>query len=317
MDQPTFADLEYQSKKRKTRRELFLERMDGLIPWQRLEDRIRPVYPKAGRGRHPYPLLVMLRTHCVQLFYNLSNPGMEDLLYESDPVRRFVGLKLSGPLPDETTILNFRHLLEKHNLGQGLLEEINAHLESQGLKLREGTIVDATIIEAPSSTRNRAKERDPEMHQTKKGNQWHFGMKAHIGVDSETGIVHSMGTSAANVHDVTEAHHLLHGGETVVWGDAGYQGGSHKREENLGLEVEWRVAMRPGRRRNLESGSNEELEEKAKASVRAKVEHPFLRLKRLFGYAKVRYRGLAKSAERLALLFGLGNLLKGEGQLRG
>ena len=171
MDQPTFADLEYKGKKRKTRRELFLERMDGLIPWQLLEESIRPFYSKAGRGRQPYTLSVMLRVHCVPLFYTLSDPGMEDLLYESDPVRRFVGLKLSGPLPDETTILNFRHLLEKHKLGQGILEEINSHLESQGLRLREGTIVDATIIEAPSSTQNRTGERDPEMHQTRKGNQ--------------------------------------------------------------------------------------------------------------------------------------------------
>ncbi len=168
MDQPTFADLEYQGKKRKTRRELFLERMDGLIPWPRLEERIRPFYSKAGKGRHPYPLPVMLRIHCVQLCYNLSGPGMEDVLYESEPVRRFVGLKLSGALPDETTILNFRHLLERHNLGQGLFEEINGHLESQGLKLRQGTIVDATIIAAPSSTKNRAGERDPQMHQTNK-----------------------------------------------------------------------------------------------------------------------------------------------------
>ena len=316
MDQPTFSDLEYQGKKRKTRRELFLERMDGLIPWQSLENRIRPFYPKAGRGRHPYPLPVMLRVHCVQLCYNLSDPGMEDLLYEAESVRRFTGLKLSGPLPDETTILNFRHLLERHRLGQGLLEEINAHLESQGLRLREGTIVDATIIEAPSSTKNRVGERDPEMHQTKKGNRWHFGMKAHIGVDSETGIVHSMSATAANAHDVTEAHNLLHGGETVVWGDAGYQG-VHQRGENLNLAVEWRVAMRPGKRRQLDPGSGEELMEKAKASVRAKVEHPFLRLKRLFGYGKVRYRGLAKNTERLALLFGFGNLLTAEGHLRG
>ena len=315
MDQPTFSDLEYQGKKRKTRRELFLERVDGLIPWQKLEGRIAPHYPKAGRGRHPYPLAVMLRVHCVQLFYNLSDPGMEDLLYESDPVRRFVGLKLTGPLPDESTILHFRHLLERHGLGESLLEEINAHLESQGLKLREGTIVDATIIEAPSSTKNRAKERDPEMHQTKKGNQWHFGMKAHIGVDSETGIVHSLATTAANVHDVTEAHNLLHGGEKVVWGDAGYQGVG-KREENQGLEVRWQVAMRPGQRRKLDPESEEALAEKAKASVRAKVEHPFLRVKRLFGYGKVRYRGLMKNAQRLALLFGLGNLLTAEGQLR-
>jgi len=316
MEQPTFSDLEYQGKKRKTRRELFLERVDRLIPWQKLEGRTQPFYPKAGRGRHPYPLSVMLRVHCVQLFYNLSDPGMEDLLYESDPVRRFVGLKLTGPLPDETTILHFRHLLEQHHLGQGLLEEINAHLESLGLKLREGTIVDATIIEEPSSTKNRNKERDPEMRQTKKGNQWHFGMKAHIGVDSETGIVHSLSTTAAKVHDIKETPHLLHGGETMVWGDAGYQG-VHKRKESLELEVEWRVAMRPGQRRKLELDSDAARWEKAKASVRAKVEHPFLRLKRVFGYGKVRYRGLAKNTERLALLFGLGNLLTAEGQLRG
>ena len=191
MEQPTFADLEYDGKKRKTRRERFLERMDGLIPWERFEDRIRPFYPKAGRGRRPYDLSVMLRIHCVQLFYNLSDPAMEDMLYEIESVRRFVGVRLSGPLPDETTILNFRHLLDTHDLGEGLFEEINGHLESRGLRLQEGTIVDASIIEAPSSTKNRAGARDPEMHQTKKGNEWHFGMKVHIGVDSQTGMVHS------------------------------------------------------------------------------------------------------------------------------
>ena len=227
-----------------------------------------------------------------------------------------MGLSLSEALPDETTILNFRHLLERHELGKGLLEEINAHLESQGLRLREGTIVDASIVEAPSSTKNRAGERDPEMHQTKKGNQWHFGMKAHIGVDSETGIVHSLSTTAANAHDVTEAHNLLHGGETQVWCDAGYQG-VHKRDENLRREVEWQVAMRPGKRRKLDPGSEKALAERCKASVRAKVEHPFLKMKRVFGYAKVRYRGLAKNTERLALLIGLGNLLTAEGQLTG
>ena len=321
MDQPTFAQLEYQGKKRKTRREVFLERMDRLVPWQKLEERIRPVYAKPGRGRRPYPLPVMLRTHCVQLFYNLSDPGMEDLLYEAESVRRFVGLSLTEALPDETTILNFRHLLERHELGQGLLEEINAHLESQGLRLREGTIVDASImdasiIEAPSSTRNRAGQRDPEMHQAKKGNQWDFGMKAHIGVDADTGIVHSMTATPANAHDVTEAHNLLHGSEKVVWGDAGYQG-VHRREENLGREVEWRVAMRPGKRRKLDPESEEALAEKGKASVRAKVEHPFLKVNQAFGYTKVRYRGLAKNTERLALLFGLGNLLTAESQLTG
>ena len=243
---------------------------------------------------------------------------MEDLLYEAESVRRFAGLSLSEALPDGTTILNFRHLLERHGLGKGLLDEINAQLELQGLRLREGTIVDASIIEAPSSTKNRTGERDPEMHQTKKGNQWHFGMKMHIGVDSETGLVHSMSTTAANVHDVTEAHNLLHGRERVVWCDAGYQG-VHKRPENrlenLGREIDWQVAMRPGKRRQLEPGSDEALSERFKASVRAKVEHPFLRVKRVFGYGKVRYRGLAKNTERLALLFGLGNQLAAESQL--
>ncbi len=308
MDQPTFADLEYQGKKRKTRRELFLERMDGLIPWQRLEERIRPCYPQAGRGRRPYALSVMLRIHCVQLFYNLSDPGMEDLLYEAESVRRFAGLRLSEALPDETTILNFRHLLESHELGQGLFEEINRHLEAQGLRLREGTIVDASIIEAPSSTKNRGGARDPEMHQAKKGNEWHFGMKLHIGVDADTGLAHSMTTTAANVNDVTEAHRLLHGNEAQAWGDAGYQG-VQKREEHRERRVEWQVAMRPGLRRHLSPGSQEALGEHRKASVRAKVEHPFLYVKRRFGYAKVRYRGLAKNTQRLVLLLGMANLL--------
>ena len=311
MEQPTFADLEYDGKKRKTRRERFLERMDGLIPWERFEDRIRPFYPKAGRGRRPYDLSVMLRIHCVQLFYNLSDPAMEDMLYEIESVRRFVGVRLSGPLPDETTILNFRHLLDTHDLGEGLFEEINGHLESRGLRLQEGTIVDASIIEAPSSTKNRAGVRDPEMHQTKKGNEWYFGMKVHIGVDSQTGMVHSVCTTSANVHDVTQAHRLLHGGETQVWGDSGYQGVG-RRQENSQRQVKWEIAMRPGKRRQLAQGSDEALVEKLKASVRAKVEHPFLYVKRHFGYSKVRYRGLAKNTQRLAVLLGFTNLIRAE-----
>ncbi len=194
---------------------------------------------------------------------------MEDLLYKAESVRRFVGLRLSDSLPDESTILHFRHLLEKRHLGKGLFQEINRHLEAQGLRLREGTIVDASIIESPSSTKNRAGSRDPEMHQVKKGNQYHFGMKLHIGVDAETGLVHSFSTTPANVHDVTEAHRLLHGGEWQAWGDAGYQG-VHKREENREREVEWQVAMRPGQRRKLDPGSEAALAEKVKASVRAK-----------------------------------------------
>ena len=304
---PTFADLDYQHKRRRTRREEFLERMDSLIPWQRLEDRIRPHYFRAERGRRPYLLAVMLGVRIVQLCYNLSDPAMEDLLYEAESVRRFAGLRLSEPIPDESTILHFRHLLERRQLGQGLFEEIKGHLEEQGMRLREGTIVDATIIESPSSTKNRTGQRDPEMRQVKKGNQWHFGMKLHIGVDAKTGLVHSLSTTSANVHDVTEAHRLLHGGEQRVWGDAGYIG-VQKREENLGLAVDWQVAMKPGQRRKLEPDSTAALGEKVKASIRAKVEHPFLDVKRLFGYAKVRYRGLAKNTDRLALLLGLANL---------
>ena len=306
-EQPTFADLDYQHKRRRTRREEFLERMDSLIPWQRLEDRIGPHYFRAERGRRPYLLAVMLRVHIVQLCYNLSDPAMEDLLYEAESVRRFAGLRLSEPIPDESAILHFRHLLERHELGQGLFEEIKSHLEEQGVRLREGTIVDATIIEAPSSTKNRGGQRDPEMRQVKKGNQYHFGMKLHIGVDAETGLVHSLSTTSANVHDVTEAHRLLHGEEQQVWGDAGYIG-VQKRKENLELAVDWQVAMKPGQRRKLDPESTAALGEKVKASIRAKVEHPFLDVKRLFGYAKVRYRGLAKNTDRLALLLGLANL---------
>ena len=308
MEQATFAELEHDAKKRRTRREAFLEKMDALIPWERLEARIEPFHPKAGRGRRPYPLGAMLRVHCVQLFYNLSDPGMEDLLYEVESVRRFVGLRLSGPLPDETTILHFRHLLEKHGLGEALFEEINTHLASLGHRLKTGTIVDASIIAAPSSTKNRTGERDPEMHQTKKGKQWYFGMKAHIGVDAESGLAHSVETTAANVSDVVMAHALLHGGEERVWGDAGYQGVG-KREENRGVEVDWEVAMKPGKRRLLDKGSAQESAERGKASVRAKVEHPFLCVKRRFGYAKVRYRGLAKNRQRIAVLLGFSNLL--------
>ena len=315
MEQPTFADLEYQNKKRKTRRELFLERLEELIPWPRLEERILPHYPKAGWGRRPYPLAVMLRVHVVQLCYNLSDPAMEDLLYEAESVRRFVGLRLAEPLPDESTILHFRHLLEEHDLGEGLFEEIKGHLEAMGLRLSEGTIVDASIIAAPSSTKNRRGQRDPEMRQVKKGNQHHFGMKLHIGVDAATGLAHSFSATSANVHDVTEAHRLLHGGETQVWGDAGYMG-VQKRAENLGLAVDWQVAMRPGQRRKLEPGSPAALGERVKASIRAKVERPFLKVKVGFGYAKVRYRGLAKNTQRLALLLGLGNLMTAESCLR-
>ncbi len=315
-DQPTFAELDYEHKRHKTRRERFLEQLDSLVPWKRLEERIEPHYPKAGNGRRPYPLSAMLRVHVVQVVYNLSDPAMEDLLYEAESVRRFTGLRLSEPIPDESTILHFRHLLENQKLGQGLFEEIRGYLAQQGVMLKQGTIVDATIIDAPSSTRNKAKKRDPEMSQVKKGRQYYFGMKLHIGVDAESGLVHSMATTPANMHDVTQAHELLHGEERAVWGDSGYVG-VDKREENREFDVEWYVAMRAGQRRKLEPGSAVAIAERVKSSIRAKVEHPFWGVKGMFGYAKVRYRGLAKNTERLAVLVGLYNLKRAQGRLAG
>lgn len=307
MTQRTFADLEYAAKRRKTRREQFLERMDQLIPWARLEGRIAPHYPKGGVGRQPYPLGAMLRVHCLQLFYNLSDPAMEDALYEVESMRRFAGVKLAR-VPDETTILNFRHLLERHALGQALFDEIKAHLSAQGLMLREGTILDATILSAPSSTKNAKGERDPEMHQTRKGNEWYFGMKLHVGVDDARGLIHSVHTTAANESDLNVAGKLLHGEECRAWMDAGYQGIA-RREEHRERRVAWWVAMRPGQRRTLAQRSAAARLERFKAQVRAKVEHPFRYIKQVFGYGKVRYRGLAKNTNRLLVLSGFTNLL--------
>ena len=304
--QLTFAEAEFQNKKRKTRREKFLEQMEVLIPWNRLQALIAPHYPKAGKGRRPYPLPTMLRVHCLQLFYNLSDPAMEDALYEIESMRVFSGLSLTKAIPDETTILNFRRLLETHQLGGAILQEVNGHLEAQGLLLREGTIMDASIISAPSSTKNQAKERDPEMHQTKKGNQYFFGMTLHIGVDDVHGVIHSLSTTAANVHDLNEAHNLLHGDEQLCWADAGYQG-AEKRAELKDGEATWMIAERPGKRKTM---SDQKLKaERMKASVRAKVEHPFRRIKQQFGYSKVRYRGLVKNTNRLNILAAFTNLL--------
>jgi len=310
LSQLTFSEAEFVNKKHKTRREEFLERMEKLIPWKRLEKKIAKHYPKGENGRPPYSLAVMLRVHCLQLFYNLSDPGMQDALYEIESMRRFAGLRLSERLPDETTILNFRHLLERHGLGKKLFEDINLHLKEQHLILREGTIVDATIISAPSSTKNISGERDPEMHQTCKGQQWYFGMKLHIGVDETLGLIHSVETTPANAHDLNHAGALLHGEEERVWADAGYTG-IEKREEHREREVDWLVALRPGKRAQLSPTSRLARAEKAKASVRAKVEHPFKYIKVMFGYAKVRYRGLAKNENRLHVLAGFTNLLIG------
>lgn len=311
MGQLTFAEAEYAIKKRKTRREKFLERMDSLLPWQKLERQLAKKYSAGRIGRKPYPLKVMLRVHVMQLLYNLSDPAMEDALYEIESMRNFSGLRLSDNLPDETTILNFRHFLEKHKFGKRMFDTIQKHLAGQGFRLQEGSIVDASIIEAPISTKNKSGERDPEMHQTKKGNEWHFGMKLHIGVDEKLGLIHSLATTAANEHDITQADQLLHGKEKRVWGDAGYCG-IEKREEHSDRDVEWRIAIRPGKRARLRKGSREAKIEKGKASVRAKVEHAFFYIKRMFGYHKVRYRGLEKNTNRLYLLAGFTNLLRAE-----
>jgi transposase, IS5 family len=309
MSQLTFAEAEYAIKKRKTRRERFLDQLEGLVPWQKLKQQLSQGYSKGGAGRPPYPLETMLRIHIMQLVYNLSDPEMEDYLYEVESMRRFAHLRLCENIPDETTILNFRHYLESHKFGKKIFDTISQHLADKGLRLREGTIVDATIIAAPTSTKNADRARDPDMHQTKKGNEWHHGMKLHIGVDDGLGLIHSIVTTAANEHDITQADKLLHGEEERVWGDAGYQG-IDKREEHEERDVEWFIAMRPGKRAKLAKSNPLAQAEKIKASVRAKVEHAFCYIKRMFRYSKVRYRGLEKNTNRLYVLAGLANLLR-------
>ena len=317
MKQWSFSDAEYAGKRKRTRREIFLQEMDRVVPWKVLADLIEPHYPKAGKGRHPYPLEVMLRIHFMQQWFGLSDPAMEEALYDMAPMRRFAGLTLSSAgIPDETTILNFRHLLERNGLAAEILQAVNQLLQDQKLLVRQGTIVDATLIDAPSSTKNKAGARDPEMHQTRKGNQWYFGMKAHIGVDRHSGLVHTVVGTAANVSDVTQAHALLHGDEELVLGDAGYQG-VDRREENDKRKVKWFVAMKPGKRRGLRGvlGAMKQRLEKNKASLRAKVEHPFRVIKRQFGHTRVRYRGLAKNTAQLMTLFALSNLWMVRGHL--
>jgi IS5 family transposase len=282
------------------------------MPWPMLEAIIEPHYPTAGRrGRPPMPLDTMLRIHFMQQWYALSDPGMEDALYEIESMRRFAQLDLGDDaLPDETTILKFRRLLEAHDLANKLLEAVNAHLGNKGLLLRQGTIVDATIIHAPSSTKNKEGKRDPEMHQTKKGNQYFFGMKAHIGVDVASGLVHTVTTTPANAADVTQTERLLHGKEKSVWGDAGYTG-ANKREGLAERRLKWHIATKPGKLKVMPQGEWKDAThyvEYLKAAVRAKVEHPFRVIKRQFGYTMVRYRGLAKNTGQVLTLFALSNV---------
>lgn len=313
MKQTSFSDAEFASKKKLTRRERFLAEIDAATPWAALVAALLPYYPKGdGRGRPPIGLERMLRMYIAQQCLGLSDEGIEDAIYDIQSVRRFVGIDLTHEsAPDATTLLKFRRLLEESQLTRRVFEEIKAHLASKGLTMREGTIVDATLIAAPPSTKNRDGERDPEMHQSKKGNDWHFGMKAHVGVDMATGLVHTVVGTAGNVADVTQAHTLLHGGETAVLGDAGYQGVA-KRPENAGKAISWHTAMRPSVRKALKKnplGRALEKLEQAKASVRAKVEHCFHVVKCLFKHRKTRYRGLAKNNAQLFTLFGLANLV--------
>ncbi len=310
MNQLTFGDSEYGVKRKQTRRELFLAEMEKVVPWDALLALIAPVYPKGGNGRPPYPLQTMLRIHLMQNWFGYSDPAMEEALYEVTPVRKFAGLSLTQALPDETTILNFRRRLEVNELAPKLLATVNAHLGQRGLLLRSGTIVDATIIHAPSSTKNQDKARDPEMHQTKKGNQYYFGMKAHIGVDAEGGLVHTVTTTAANAADVTQAANLLHGEEQWVFGDAGYTG-VDKRQEPAERQVTWHIAQKRSKVQAIADAKLKRMVtklERHKASIRARVEHPFRVIKRQFGYVKVRFRGLAKNTAQIITLFALSNL---------
>ena len=314
MTQMSFGDAEYAAKKKQTRREIFLAEMDQVVPWDALRQEIEPFYPVAGRGRRPYPFQTMLRVHLMQNWFGLSDPAMEEALYEIVSMRRFAGLSLRDTIPDETTILNFRRMIESNDLAERIFARVNTHLARKGLMLKRGTIVDATIIAAPSSTKNAEGERDPEMHQTKKGNQWYFGMKAHIGVDADSGLVHTVKTTAANEADVNVALDLLHGKEEHVWADAGYTGADknmkdeHPRKKKLPT---WHIAAKRGAIKAMPEGKERadiEARERGKAQVRARVEHPFLTLKGFFGYTKVRFKGLAKNTAQLLTLFALGNL---------
>ena len=316
MKQMSLDTTGFERKTKRTRKREFLDEMNLVVPWAELVSLIAPHSPtrSAKGGRPPFAVETMLRIHFLQQWFNLSDPAMEEALYDTPMFREFAGLDMGEDrLPDESTILRFRHLLEAHNLSLQMLATVNATLMAKGLLLKQGTVVDATLIAAPSSTKNQDGERDPEMHQTKKGNQWHFGMKAHAGVDADSGLVHSVATTAANAHDVTQAHALLHGEETDVFADSGYRG-VEKREEIQAQhpDVNWHIAMMPGKRKMLDKetpmGAVLEKLEQAKASIRAKVEHPFRVIKRQFGFVKVKYRGLAKNTANLVTLFALSNL---------
>jgi transposase, IS5 family len=298
----------FEKFRKPTRREQFLAEMDKVVPWRRLVRLIEPHYPKAGAqgGRPTIGIERMLRIHCLQHWFNLSDPGVEEALYDSPSLCRFVGIDLGvEPVPDETTILRFRHLLEKQDLGKKIFEEVGKVLQGKGLKLSTGTIVDATIIAAPSSTKNEDKARDPEMHQTKKGNEWHFGMKAHVGVDSQTKLIHSVVVTAANVADSKVLPQLLHGGEEAVWGDQAYRG---QAEAIKAVSPKAEDLTNQRYRHKGKVDERQRLLNRMKSSIRARVEHSIGVFKRVFGFRKVRYRGLAKNGNRLFVACALANL---------
>lgn len=312
--QLSFSEMEYVGKKKLTRRDRFLQQMENLVPWKEWVALIEPHYPKGERGRPPIGSERMLRLYLLQVWYHLSDEGLEDAVYDSQALRQFSRINLSiESVPDATTLLKFRHLLEKHKLTEKMFGQLKQSLSERGVLMKEGTIVDATILEAPSSTKNEQNSRDPEMHQTKKGKDWHFGMKAHIGVDAGSGLVHTVKATAANVADITMTGELLHGKEEIVYADAGYTG-IDRREDLIGefKNVDWLVAKRRGGIRKMQEGLEKEMiiaEEFAKSSVRSRVEHPFHVIKNLFGYRKVCYRGLEKNLTRLFTLFASVNLL--------
>jgi IS5 family transposase len=307
MKQRTLAMMTgFERYSKKTRRAVFLEEMEQVVPWKKLCALIAPHYPKPGNGRPPVGVERMLRIYFLQQWFNLSDPAVEETLYDSVLMRQFVGIDLGRePVPDETTVCKFRHLLEAHQLGGEMLETVNLHLQAKGVRITTGTIVDATIIAAPSSTKNREQQRDPEMRQTKKGNQWHFGMKGHVGVDSKTKMIHTAAVTAANVHDATVLPDLLHGEETRVWGDQAYRGqtaviqaGAPRAQDCTHQRYRYKGRVDEAvRERN-----------RIKSKVRSRVEHVFQVMKLKFGFVKVRYRGLAKNANRWFATCALVNL---------
>ena len=316
MKQTSLGTSGFERRPLKTSKQIFLEEMNQVVPWEQLVALIEPHAPKPGAkgGRPPFAVPTMLRIHFLQQWFNLSDRAMEEGLHDVPLFRDFAGLDIGRDhLPDESTILRFRHLLERHRIAEQILNTVNGMLTAKGLMLKAGTVIDATIIAAPSSTKNKEGKRDPEMHQTKKGKQWYFGMKMHIGADADSGLVHTPVGTAANVHDITQAVHLLHGQESDVHADSGFRGVA-KRSEIIEAhpDVNWHIGMTPGNRRSLDKdtlvGKLTDALEKTKASIRAKVEHPFWVVKVLWGHSKVRYRGLAKNTAQYTTLFALSNL---------